>query len=203
MALALVLAGGVAGYAVGRDSRHGPTAFDAGPVAASSPSYPVIPAVVVADPDFVTLEPGLQLRDATVGTPPFDLTVPVPKGWSRTNPISGEWRWYPPPAFVPNTYFLRVRLIGNSYHSIVSELDQRISDLQGAESVTDFRLESRDAGSFVATYVADQHRRVAIERFIGTPGSDQAYAWIAMIGRERDRAGLEDLFPRVLAGATT
>lgn len=202
LALVLAVVTGVIGYWLGTDRASTPLSFAADPVPASSPSYPAMPAVVIADPDFATLRPDVPLREATVGTPPFDLTLPVPGHWSRTNPTSGEWRWYPPPEFVANTYFLRVRLIGNSYQTVATALDQRINALKGAGDVSDFHVESRTADGFVASYVTDQHRRVAVEQFIASPDSDQAYAWIALIGRERDRAGLEDLFPRVAAGAT-
>lgn len=205
LTLALALLGLAAGYAAGTLSRDAPTAFAViTPVPAQDPSVPVIPVEVLPDPTTPPpLAPGIALRPRTVGTSPFDLTVPVPRGWVQTAPTSGEWRWYPPPGLTLNTYFLRVRQIGNSYQPITVARDERIADLEDADAVDDFHLEERTAGGFVATYVSDQHRRVAMEQFLGSGGSDTAYAWVALIGREADREGLADLFRRVVAGTRT
>ena len=125
----------------------------------------------------------------------------MPKGWVRSNPTAGEWRWYPPPGLTTNTYFLRVRLVGNSYVSVPTAVDQRITALENAGDVADLHIESRAADRFESNYVAADHRRVDLEHFVGSADSDFVYASIAVIGRERDRAGLEDLLPRIAAGA--
>jgi hypothetical protein len=203
LTLALALLGAAAGYGVGLLARDEPATFAAGrPVPAVSPSYPVNPVLVLPDPKDPALASGLPLHRATVGTPPFALDLPVPKGWVRTTPSSGEWRWYLPPGMVPNTYFLRVRLIGNRYMSVTDALEERLTALQNAEDVSDFHLQTRTADGFTADYVSGDHRRVAMERFISADGSATAYASIAVIGREADREGLADLFAEVTAGAT-
>lgn len=205
LTLALVALGALVGWGLGAVRDDEPATFaTAAPVPAHDPSIPVIPVRILPDPTTPPpLATGLRLRPRTVGTPPFDLGVPVPKGWVQTNPTSGEWRWYPAAGLTVNTYFLRVRLVGNSYRPVSVARDQRIGDLEGAGGVDDFHLEQRTAGGFVANYVADQHRRLAMEEFIGRRGSDTAYAWIALIGREADRAGLADLLRRIVAGART
>jgi hypothetical protein len=207
LTLALVLVGAAAGYGLGVLRQDEPTTFAAAePVPAQSPSIPVLPVRVVPDPATPPpLQPGQRLVPRTVGTAPFDLVVPVPKGWVRTNPTSGEWRWYPQPGpdQTLNTYFLRVRLIGNSYQTITAALQNRIASLENADEVGDFHLEKQTGASFVASYVNGLHRRVAMEAFTNPNGLDTAYAWIALIGRESDRPGLRDLFPRVVDGATT
>lgn len=204
LALVLVAVGLAGGYGLGDLSQEQPaTVAVAAPVPARDPSIPVIPVEVLPDPTTPPpLQPGLPLRARTVGTAPFDLTVPVPRGWVQTNPTSGAWNFYPPPGLTLNTYFLRVRLIGNNYRTISAARDGRISDLENASDVADLHLEKRTAGGFVADYVADQHRRVAMEEFLSPTGSTTAYAWIALIGREVDRPGLKDLIGRIVAGTT-
>jgi hypothetical protein len=202
--LVLAALGVAAGYGLGTLHREDPRTFAAAePVPAVDPSIPVIPPQVLPDPTFPPALPiGLPLVPRTVGDPPFELTVPVPKGWVRTNPTSGEWRWYPQPGpkETLNTYFLRVRLIGNSYRTVTASRDGRIEDLENAVDVDDFHLEEKTTGGFVANYVAAEHRRVAMEEFLAPPGGTFADAWIALIGREPDRAGIVDLFPRIVAG---
>ncbi|MEP9363217.1 hypothetical protein ABLE68_09650 [Nocardioides sp. CN2-186] len=201
LVLALALVAAVVGYGVGVLRRSEPTTFTAGPVVAVSPSYPAAPVPVLPDPDFPALQPGLPLHPAVVGTPPFDFHLPIPRGWVRTNPTTSEWHWHAPPEFVPNTYFIRVKLLGNSYVTVSNATDQRITALENAGDVADLHIDSRDADGFTSTYVAGGHRRVDLERFIGSPDSELVYASIAVIGRERDRAGLEDLLTRLAAEA--
>jgi hypothetical protein len=189
-----------AGYAQAERRPDQPATDDAEPVPASSPSYPAIPVLVLPDPAVPPLEPGRPLHQVTVGTAPYDFSLPIPAGWLRSNPISSEWHWYPPPEFVKNTYFVRVKLFGNAFLPVAAARDARLSALENADDVRDLHVESRDANTLVTNYVADQHRRVSMEAFL--PNSDgDAYASIAVIGREADRAGLADLFQRVTAGA--
>jgi hypothetical protein len=203
LVLVLALVGAAAGYGLGHLRQDEPTTFPvAAPVPAESPSYPVIPTVVRPDPDFPSLQPGLRLHHVTVGTPPYDFGLSVPRGWLRTNPISAEWHWHAPPESVPNTYFVRVKLLGNGFKPVASALAARISDLENAEDVTDLHIESRSADGFVADYVAVDHRRVSMERFVAD-STGTTYASIAVIGREADRAGLADLFSRIPGTATT
>jgi hypothetical protein len=202
LTLALVALGVAAGYGLGMLRQEDPTTFAAEPVPASAPSYPVIPVVVLPDPDFPALQPGLPLHQATVGSAPFDFTLPIPRGWRRSDPTSGEWHWYPPPTFVKNTYFVRVKLLGNLFQPVGKSLDQRISALENAEDVADLEIESRDADSLVASYVSGRYRRVTFEKFV-PDSSGTTYASIGVIGREEDRDGLQDLFDRITADAVT
>lgn len=200
LTLALVLVGAGVGYALGELRHERPTTFAAEPVPASSPSYPAIPVLVLPDPDVPPLQPGLSLNQVTVGTAPYDFSLPVPEGWLRSNPASAEWHWYPPPDFIKNSYFIRVKLLGNQFLPVAAARDARLNALENAEDVRDLHVESRDANTLVTNYVADQHRRISMESFI--PDSlGNAYASIALIGREQDRAGLTDLFERISAAA--
>lgn len=202
LVLALVAAGGVGGYLLGATDDPGTSSYSGPePVPAVSPSYPVNQVVVRPDPDNPPLQAGVDLHKVTVGTKPFDLTLRVPRGWVRSIPAAGEWRWYPPPGLVLNTYFLRVRLIGNQYQTVERAVAARIDALRSADDVDDFRLLSSSDSGFVADYVSDGYRRVTMEVYLAQEGQDQAYAWIALVGRRADRAGMADLFARVVAGA--
>jgi len=200
LALALVLLGLAAGYAAGNEPDDGPTEVGAArPIAAVEPSWPAEPPTVLPDSTFPALATGVPTHPATVGTPPFTLTVPVPNGWMRSDSTAGEWKWYPADDYEPNTYFLRVRLIGNLYKQVPAALADRIGALDGAESVQDFDVESQTDDSFTAAYVSDEHRRLTMERFL--PGPDgSAIASIALIGRMSDREGMAELFPRITNG---
>lgn len=204
LVLALVLAGGAGGgYLLGAtDDETGSASFSGPePIAAVSPSYPVNRVVVLPDPDEPALSPGIPLRRVSVGTAPFDLSLPVPRGWERSDPAAGEWRWYPGPGLVLNTYFLRVRLIGNQYQPIDRALADRLDALRSAEDVEDLEVLASTADGFVAEYVSGGYRRVTMEAYVAQPGTDSAYALIALVGRRQDRAGMTDLFDRVVAGA--
>ena len=199
--LALALVGAAAGYGVGVLRHEGPVTFaQAAPVPAASPSYPVVPATVLPDPDLPALQPGLPLHLVTVGTPPFNFRLPIPQGWIRTNPAAGEWHWHAPPDFVPNTYFVRVKLVGNLFQPISTALNARITALENAAEVHDLQFESRTSDGFVATYVSGGHRHVAMERFVADD-SGTTFASIGIIGREQDRQGLADLYDRIPAQA--
>ena len=198
--LVAVLVAGAAtgGYVLRTNEEPDATSYDGpSPIAAVSPSYPVEELDLVDDPDFPALQAGVELHEVRVGDKPFDLELQIPVGWARTVPQAGEWRWYPPPGDVLNTYFLRVRLVGNQYQPIPTMLEARIDALDGAESVKDFVLESRIGNGFVANYVSEGHRRVAMELYVAGPDSDVAFAWIALVGREVDREGMADLLARI------
>jgi hypothetical protein len=174
---------------------------DAAPVAATSPSMPSNPEIeVLDDPDTAELEPNLPTHLEKIGIKPSLIRVPVPDDWIRNNSTPGEWKWIDPDQPRYNTFFLRVRQVSNSFQEVSAALAERISDLSGAESVSDFDLESQSRDTFVASYVSGGYRRVAVESFVSTDSNEQADLWIAVIGRERDRTGLSDLLAQVKAG---
>ena len=39
----------------------------------------------------------VALRRVVLGTPPFTVSLAVPRDWVRSDSAGGEWRWYPPP----------------------------------------------------------------------------------------------------------
>lgn len=204
LTLALVVIGAAVGYGAGAMREDEVVAFaDPHPVPARHPAIPFIPVDVLPDPD--TLPPlatGLALKPRTLGDAPFDLTLPIPRRWLQTNPTSGAWNFYPPPGAegTANTYFIRVRLVGNNFRLVEAARDQRLADLDNAAEVEDLVVERMRPGGFVANYVAEGYRRFSHEEFVDSPGSPFAYASIAIIGRAVDREGMADLFPRILAG---
>ena len=171
------------------------------PLPAASPSYPFDPPIGSGpDPDDPPLERDLDTHASEIGQPPFVLSLPVPDGWTQTNSNYGEWKWTPP--LGPDgdddyTYFLRVKLVGNQNVTIAGALQDRIQAVDGAEGTEEFDLESQTPDTFTSTYVLEGYRRLAIERFISTDGTDHAFANIAVVGRLTDREGLDDLMETV------
>lgn len=194
----LVASAATGGYLI-RSERDGDvTSYDGpAPVAAVSPSYPVEPLDLLPDPDFPPLLASLPMRVEIVGSKPFDLRLEVPGEWIRTESSASEWKWHPPPGDVLNTYFLRVRLIGNKHGGVEAMVESRIEALADAQGVRDFHLESQDTDRFVANYVSEGHRRVTMETFVTQPGADVVFASIGLVGREVDRAGMTDLIRRI------
>ncbi|MFC7495323.1 MULTISPECIES: hypothetical protein [unclassified Nocardioides] len=197
----LAVGAGVVGHRLGEGGRPTPSEFAADPVPAVSPSYPVTPARVVPDDTYPPLERGVPLGVARLGTAPFDVQVPIPRGWVRSVPTAGEWRWYPDPEKTKNIYFVRVRQVGAAYQTVPAAVESRIVALDNADDVDDLVVEKRAQDRFVGHYVADEHRRVAFEGYV--PRGDVAYLWVAVVGREADRAGLRSLFNRMMAGTRT
>ena len=194
--LLAALVGAAIGYAVGSDRPPLPTAFAAAPIPASAPSSPVIPPVVLPDDVYPPLEPGVRTRQVRVGMQPFQVALPIPRGWFRSDSAAGEWRWYPAPDRTKNLFFIRVSQVSNTHQSVSAALTDRIEALREAAGVDEFALESQRSDRFLATYVAFKHRRVNFEGYL--PRGGTAYLRIAVIGREIDRAGLAALFDRLM-----
>jgi hypothetical protein len=200
--VALAATGAGLGYVQGDDA-DAPVAVAPSPVAAADPAYPRDREVVVRpDPDYPPLEPGLPTTRQVVGESPFAVSLPVPTGWARSESTAGETRFYPEPYSeeIANTYFVRVRLVANQYLSIGAQLDARIGALSTATGIEDFTLESRSYDALVASYVAGGYRRVSMEQYVAPEGSDTAFAYVAVIGREADRDGLAALLDQLVSG---
>lgn len=199
--LAGLLAGAAVGAGVGLLADREPGSLDGSrPAAAVSPSFPTDPPVeILPDPLTPPLAPDLPSHKEKIGQAPFGLTVPVPDGWTRSNPKAGEWRWFVD-GHPGNTYVLRI-VLPSGYATIENSRDARIAALDGATGIQEFTLEEEYADGFVATYVLDGHRRLTMEKFISADDSPTVYATIALIGREVDRAGMADLLDSVATGA--
>lgn len=201
VAVVLAVVGALLGAGLALSLREEPTRLDATtPASASSPSVPTDPPVeVLPDPLTPALEPDLPTHVAKVGQRPFGLTLPVPDGWSRSNPTKGEWRWFVE-GHPPNTYVLRA-VLPSGYRTVARARDDRIEDLDGATGIEDFTVEETGADGFVATYVLEGYKRVTMERYLALDGGTTVYAVIAMTGREADRDGMTSLIDTVVTGA--
>ena len=201
LALALVLVGGGAGYALGQSREDEPASISAGPVPAESPSYPVNEYDVLPDPGIAPLATDLPLHTAKFRTGGLRMTASVPVGWRRALLEGGDAWNFADPDNPPNTYLLRVGFVSGRVSLTVAR-ETRIAALEDAEAHGNLEhlvVEDRADDGFTATYLDDGHQRVTMERFLPQGDSGQTYATVAVTGRETDRVGMADLQERVVA----
>lgn len=204
LALVLVLVGGATGYAVGRALLDEPaTSSGARPLPAVSPSYPVNEYHLVPDPGVAPLPADLPLRPRRFAAAGERMTADVPRGWLRVALQGPDWNFTKRgnPGF---TYKLRIGIDAGDRVSVAVARESRISALEDAEAngnIEHVVIEQRTDDGFTATYIEDGHLRVAIERWLPQRGSTEAFATVAVTGREVDRPGLADLVERVAASA--
>ena len=205
LALALALVGAAAGYVVGRATLEESLSLSgAEPVPAVSPSYPVNEYDVRPDPGIAPLATDLPLRRAKFRTGDLRMSASVPAGWRRAMLQGGDsWNFADPEVPQP-TYLLRVGLIAGDRASLTAAREFRISKLEDAEANGDLEhlvVEERTDDGFTASYLSGGYQRVTMERFLSQDDSTQAYATVAVVGRDRDREGMADLQARVAASA--
>lgn len=196
--LVCLLLGAAGGYGLATRLDEEPRPMTTAPLAASSPSFPTDPPIeVLPDPKYPALETGTRFgKPVRVGSDSFGVTVRVPAGWGRTDTDLVESKWAPIGSPL-NTYLLRVKIISGQHLTVRQAREQRRAALSSV--VTEWQLEDETVDTFVATYVNDDYRRLAMERFLSVDGSDAAFVTVAVIGRVEDRAGLKDLLDRVSA----
>lgn len=193
--LLLIVVGAGAGFGVGTLLDRPPAAAGTPrPMVASGPAYPYTPPVEVLDDP---TEPGplrapFDTHEDTLGGGPFAVTFPVPVGWVRTNTNPGEARWTLP-GNPPDTYSVRVELVGSQTRTPEQQISLRISDLQSATGISDFRVVDQTDDQLIFTFVQDQHRKISVIRWVSPRGGSNAEVEIAATGRLPDRSGLEDL----------
>jgi hypothetical protein len=204
LALAAVAAG--AGYAGGRLAGDQPAAGAAEPVAASSPAYPVNPYEIEPDPGIAPLGTDLPLHPARFAVGDARMTASVPDGWQRAVVRPGNDSWmFTKPGNPANTYLLRIGIVVGDRDSLFAALEHRITQFEDADRNGDlphFRVEERRDDGFTATYLENGHLRVTLQRWLPVRGTTQAFATVAVTGRDRDRTGLADLLERVVASAS-
>ncbi len=205
LALALALVGGATGYVVGRTTLDDPASIaGARPLPAVSPSYPVNEYVVQPDPGIAPLAPDLPLQTAKFRAGGEAMTASVPVGWRRA-PLQGRDSWnFADPDNPKNTYLLRIGIDAGDRVSLTVARESRITALEDAETngaIEHLVIEERADDGFTATYLDNGYQRVAMERWLPQPDSAQAFAAVAITGRESDREGLADLLERVAASA--
>lgn len=199
MALLLTL-GAAGGYAVSAlVDDHPAAAGPAVPAVAASPSVPVDPPpVLVPDPDEPPLESGVRTRPQQVGAKGFEVTLPAPAGWNRSNSAANEAMWLRPgnPSY---TYVLRVEVTTTEHRSLGAMVDGRIDDLLAEED--DVVVLEKGTDSLEFTYVDGGHLRHAFVRWLDLSGSGEAELEVALTGREVDLPGMRELLARIVAGA--
>lgn len=202
----LALGGGAAGYAVARAGHEPPAPLgEVRPMQAVDPAYPTDrPVLVREDRDDPALALDLPLQRVELGTPPFTVSVSVPKGWVRSDSAGGEWRWYPPPGpdAAENLYFLRVRQVANLFQSVPVARAARRSALATASEVQALEVVEETYDGLEVSYVSEGYRRHSLERWLTTPGSGEtAQYYLGMIGRGVDRDAMAELLDRIAASA--
>lgn len=205
LALAALALG--AGYAVGRLTAGQPAAAGtAEPVTARSPAYPVNQYDIEPDPEIAPLAADLPLHPARFVVGDARLTADVPDGWERAPVHPGNDSWiFTEPGNPSNTYVLRIGVVVGDRDSLFAAREHRITQFEDADRNGDlphFRVEERRDDGFTATYLDNGYLRVTMQRWLAVPGTDQAFATVAVTGRDRDRTGLADLLERVVASAT-
>lgn len=205
LALALALIGGGTGYALGRARLAEPAGASlAAPLPAASPSYPVNEYDVRPDPKVAPLGTGLPLRTTSFRARGLRMTAGVPRGWRRA-PMANSPEWnFVEPSNPLNTYKLRIGIEAGDRVSLAVARNTRIDALHDAAvngNLEHVVIEERTDDGFTATYIANGYQRVNMERWLPQHDSNQAYATIAISGRESDRAGMADLLERIAASA--
>lgn len=203
--LVLLLLGGGAGYALAGATAEGPSRT-AGPepVPAVSPAAPTVtPIDIQPDPDVPPLSTNLPVVRELLQNSKQEPGVRVdrPEGWSQSvhSPGTEEWNWSDPSRRI-NTYKLRINLLKGTNTSVAGAKGARLSELRSALADGNFQkftLESDVANTFVVSYVdANGYLRVEMDRFVILDDTQDAYAVVAVTGRDRDRHGIEDLVVR-------
>jgi hypothetical protein len=169
-----------------------------------SPAAPTTtPIEVQEDPDVPPLAPNLPVVRELLQNGPRQpgLRVDRPAGWQAGAHAAGgtEWNWTAPDLPL-NTYKLRIGLLKGTNSSVAGAKGARLAELQSAFEDGNFQaftVESDVANTFVVSYVdADGYFRVEMDRFVVLDDTEDAYAVVAVTGRERDRRGIEDLVVR-------
>lgn len=191
------LAGGyVASAAVGdQPAAAGPAV----PVAAASPSVPVDPPpVLVPDPDEPPLENGIRTRPQQVGALGFEVTIPAPARWNRSNSAATEAMWLRPgnPSY---TYVVRVEVTTTQHRSLAAMVSGRVDDLLAEEE--DVTVLDKGTDSLEFTYVDGGHLRHAFVTWLDLSGSGDAELEVALTGRDVDVPGMRELLATMVAGA--
>lgn len=200
MVVLLMLAlGAAAGYGASLGAAGQPSASGVPePVVAQSPAYPLDPEPTVRrDPTIAPLATDLPMRRGSVGSDPFEVTFPVPKGWQATpnSPNETKWNDADNPSY---TYVLRVENVMSQRESVARILERRIGDLREQEQGVEVVEQTDDYLHF--TYLADGYLRHGLLRWIDMSGAGFAEVEIATTGRAVDVEGMEDLIARVAAG---
>lgn len=205
VAVVLLCAGVAGGYAVAdRDQDQPRSSSTLAPVPAVSPSVPVAPApsYVPDPPDPPLTTSGLTTEVVKLRLDPegAGVKVEVPVGWRSTRVVdTNQWNFVDPETS-KSTYLLRVTIVRGANVSIAAAMAGRIAALEIADAnggLDDFTVTDQTADTFEATYVDAGRLRFTTERWVSFDGAN-AYASVAVTGREVDQVGLGDLLGRTI-----
>ncbi len=203
--LVLLLLGLGAGYAVAASTTEDPGRL-AGPepLPAVSPAAPTLTAEeVMPDPDIAPLPTNLPMVRERLQNRKDEPGVRVdrPEGWrlSVRDPGDEQWNWADPDNPV-NTYKLRIELLKGSNLSVGGAKGARQAALESTLRDGNLRtltVESDVANTIVFSYIdSNGYFRVEVDRFVVLDDTQDAYAVVAVTGRDMDRDGIEDLVVR-------
>lgn len=196
--LALVLLGTAGGFGAARLLRDAPAAFSAAaPVPASDPSIPVDPEEAFApDIDYPPLEASLAYRRHTLGDPPYAWAYAAPRGWVPTTEGLDEVRWRPADEPTVGGFSLRVKLV-NQHASTSAMVAQKLAAMQAGYDDVEVLGQTQDLLSFSYREPDTDRLRFNTFQWFSVPGQDEADFEMSVVGREADRAGLDDLQEQV------
>lgn len=201
MLAALLALGAGGGYAASARVSGGgsPVAGVPSPVAAASPEMPITAAKpFTPDPTDPPLEPGVPMRQESRGSGKFEITFPVPVGWTTNVNASNEWK-YKQPGTSNNTYVMRIEQIDSQDITIEAAIDIRIARLKAEQD--DVNVEARGADSLEYTYRSNEGTaRHSFMRWLDLDASGQADVEIVVHGREVDVPGTSALIAAVADG---
>jgi len=197
-AVVLALLGVAGGFAAAHLLREGPlTMAEAAPVPASSPSIPVDPVRDFApDIGYPPLLPSLSYRRHTLGDVPFEWVYAAPKGWVSTEEALDEIRWRPADEPTVGGFSLRVKL-SNEHKSKEAMVAQKLAAMQAGYEDVEILGQTQDLLSFSYRDPTTDRKRYNTFRWFGIAGETEAKFEMSVVGREVDRAGLEDLMEQV------
>jgi hypothetical protein len=204
VAAVLLCVGVVGGYAVADRDQEEPVTSDAPHPVPASPAIPTPPAPSYSpDPDDPPLSAsGLitTTRKLRVSPNGLGVKVSVPADWNSTRPDdTNQWNFVP--ATGVGTYVLRVSIVRATNTSTGAAVIGRIGALEQAVShgdMEDLDVTVQTDDTLEATYVAGGHLRLTTERWVSFDGTN-AYASVAVTGREVDEAGMADLLSRTIS----
>jgi hypothetical protein len=195
--VALLAIGAGSGFAASAQTRDStPAGGVPSPVPAQRPDMPIeAPRPYAEDPDDPPLEPGLAMTKVSLGSGKFQITFPIPQGWSRNANASNEWKWKKPRTS-NNTYVMRIEQIDSQDITIEDAINIRIARLRAEQE--DVAIVERGADSLEYTYRSNEgNARHSFMRWLDLDSSGQADVEIVVHGREMDVDGTSDLIRRV------
>ena len=164
---------------------------------ASSPSLPVDPERPFSpDIDYPPLQPGLTYKRHTLSEFPYEWVYSAPKGWKPSEEDTEEIRWRPPDEPEVGGFSLRVKR--STEHKSKSDMvAQKLAAMLAGYDDVEILGRTGDLLSFSYRDATRNTRRFNTFMWFSVPGDTEARFEMSVVGREVDRAGLDDLLEQV------